>query len=217
MSLNKIIKDDVAKMKLYFPKLQLQNSDGRPPSFAGHLDICDAKGDWHGSFDVILISPGTYPYGVPCLFETGGLIERIADRHINGDGSCCVGIDHKLLYLASRGLTMNAYMQEFGYPYFANQLYFKQTGHYAAGEYSHGFAGVLQFYRESLDITNAAHAAALLVGLLEGNLPLRNELCFCGSNKKYKCCHLKAVEYLEAIDRIRLLKDLSGFDQLGKK
>jgi len=212
MGLAQTIKDDIALMKERFPKLTLINDDGKAPSFSGILDVCDETGNWYDSFSVRLDTPVKYPYGVPRIYETGRLIERIADRHVNGDGSCCVSIDHVLLYRASRGLTIYDFMQEFAYPYFANQLYFKAKGRYAASEYAHGFAGVVQFYKETLHIMDAATAKILLSSILNRTLPLRNDLCFCGSNRKFKQCHMKAAEYLQTIGRTRLENDLSGFE-----
>lgn len=217
MSLTQIIKDDIALMRERFPKLKLLNDDGKPPSFAGVLDVCDEQGNWYGSFNIRVNAVVNYPYGVPRMFETGGQIERIADRHVNGDGSNCVAIDHVLLYRAARGLTMSAYMQEYAWPYFANQLYFKEKGVYAAGEYAHGFAGVVQFYKESMNIRDPACATILLLSILNRKLPRRNDPCFCGSAKKYKHCHLKAAEYLQSAGIARLNADLAGFEYLMSK
>lgn len=216
MNLARIIREDVGRIKERFPKLVLLNYDGKPPLFEGILDVCDESGEWYGSFDIRLIASGKYPYGIPRMFETGGLIERIPDRHVNNDGSSCVAIEHVLLYRAVSGLSMNAYLQEFAWPYFANQLYFKENGHYAAGEYAHGFAGVQQFYRESLNIADPVTAVKLIAGILSRRLPLRNEQCFCGSLKKYKNCHLSTVNYLQSIGDSRLTGDLAGFNHLIK-
>lgn len=211
MSLAKTIKDDIVMVKEHFPKLKLLNSDGKPPSFSGILDICDETGYWYGSFDIHIHASSRYPHGVPRMFETGGVIQRIADRHINDDGSCCVGIDHVLLHRAAKGFTTHAYLLEFAWPYFANQLYFKENGYYAEGEYHHGFAGVIQFYRQSLNIADPAHAVILLSGILDRNLPVRNDQCFCGSKRKFKYCHMSAAEYLAKIDYSRLKQDLHSF------
>ncbi|HEY4325130.1 MAG TPA: SEC-C domain-containing protein [Mucilaginibacter sp.] len=208
------IKDDIALMRERFPKLTLLNDDGKPPSFAGVLDVCDEAGSWYDSFSVRLNAPAKYPYGIPHIFETGGLIERIADRHVNGDGSCCVAIEHTLLYRAARGLKLYDFMQDFAYPYFANQLYFKAKGRYAASEYAHGFAGVVQFYRETLHTEDPAKAKLLLSAILSNALPARNAPCACGSGKKYKHCHMEAALYLASVGRSRMLHDLAGFESL---
>ncbi|WP_285011107.1 SEC-C domain-containing protein [Pedobacter faecalis] len=211
MNLARTIKEDIGRMKERFPKLILLNYDGKPPSFEGILDVCDERGEWYGSFDVRLIASDKYPHGIPRMFETGGLIERIPDRHVNSDGSSCVAMEHVLLYRAVRGLSMNAYLQEFAWPYFANQLYFKQNGYYTPGEYAHGFKGVEQFYNESLGTADPVVAIKLIIDILNQRLPSRNDQCVCGSLKKYKNCHMKAVNYLQAVGNDRLMDDLAGF------
>jgi len=211
VNIKKLIRQDIAQMKEFFPKLLLMNNDGKAPSFRGELDICDMAGEYWDTFKMKIAAPVNYPYGVPLLQELDGKIDRIADRHISPNGFCCVAIDHILLNHAAKCLSIMEYVRQYAYPYFANQLYFKQEGHYAAKEYKHAFDGVKQFYHESLNIRDTKSAMDILTGIIINKLPSRNQVCLCGSNKKFKDCHLKTVEFLNRLGKKQLEEDLSNF------
>lgn len=211
MNQKKVATADIARMSDFFPKLTLISREGSPLCFAGEIDICDSTGVYWDTFKVILKAPANYPHGVPIVQETGLRIERIADRHISPNGFCCVAIDHVLLHHAAKGLTVTEFVQRYVYPYLANHLYFEKEGYYADQEYLHGFDGIQQFYRETMNAPNAAAAIKLLESVLLKKLPSRNNSCLCGSTKKFKHCHMDMTEYLSKIGGSKLIADLEAF------
>lgn len=206
---------DIAQMSDLFPKLVLTSPAGHPLSFTGEIDICDSAEVYWDTFKIRVEAPANYPYGIPLVREMGSRIERIPDRHISADGFCCVAIDHVLLHHAAKRLTVTVFVQQYVYPYLANQLYFESKRCYAGQEYLHAFDGVEQFYRETMNSPDADTAIKLLECVLLRKLPSRNNPCFCGSSKKFKYCHLMASEYLSRISHRRLQEDLDSFQNKG--
>ena len=130
--------------------------------------------------------------GWPKVYEIGGRYEKIAircnskviDLHIFSDGSCCLGIRTS----PERSLTIERFICELVIPFLYRLAYVDQHGLLASrnelwGEYSHGKEGLWQHDDVILDI--AARA------------PGRNELCPCGSGRKFKRCHLDEVKALK--------------------
>ncbi|MDB5129815.1 SEC-C metal-binding domain-containing protein [Mucilaginibacter sp.] len=215
MNPKKAATTDIARMSDFFPKLTLTSREGTPLCYAGEIDICDSTGVYWDTFKISLKAPANYPHGVPVVQETESRIERIPDRHISPNGFCCVAIDHVLLHHAAKGLTLTEFVQRYLYPYLANHLYFEREGHYADQEYLHGFEGVQQFYRETMNAPDAETAIKLLEGVLLRKQPSRNSPCFCGSSKKFKYCHMAASEYLSKIGHGKLKEDLHSFKNKG--
>jgi len=202
---------DIALIGQFFPKLLLTSKEGELLCFSGEIDICDSIGVYWDTFEIIIRAPNNYPYGVPTMQETGMKIERIADRHISSNGYCCVAIDHVLLYQASKQLMIIDFIKKYVHPYLANHLYFEAKGHYSNEEYLHGFSGIRQFYRETLQAESSDKAITLLESVLNRKIPGRNAKCICGSSIKFKKCHLIAVQFLQKIGRKQVEQDYLQF------
>lgn len=208
-----IIQRDFELAQAMFPKLK-GHWDHECSSWIikGELDVFDDNGVYWDSFKIALVVPEGYPYCVPVVMELSNKIPRQIDWHINQEGVCCVGMDHRLLWQAKRGIDLAGFIQNEIYPYFVNQLYKLATGRYASGEYEHDFAGVRQFYTEDLELIDTNLVISILKGILRNEIPGRNAPCFC-KNQKFKRCvaHYQSVNFLASIERDRLKKDLQGF------
>ena len=130
--------------------------------------------------------------GWPRVYEVGGGHQAISkkhnvdaiDLHIYPDGSCCLGIR----FSPERFLTLERFIDELVIPFLYRLSYVDKNGLPAArkdlwGEYPHGDDGIRQYMIEMLDM------ASRDLG--------RNELCPCGSGRKFKRCHLDDVEALK--------------------
>lgn len=113
-------------------------------------------------------------FGFPSIFETGGKIESLAHKldkkliefHINADGSCCLDFFLNI----SQKLTLGEFILNKVYPFFVWQAYYAKFEVVPSiGEYSHGKEAMLEFIKD--------------IKKLE-----RNDLCICGSRKKFKNC-----------------------------
>ena len=131
--------------------------------------------------------------GWPKVYEVGGRYRRIAkkcevpiiDLHIYPHNSaCCLGIkyrDNKQLYIKE-------FLHELVIPFFYRLSYTDKFGIDRArkdlwGEYLHGDIGQIEHFLEIMNIVRQS--------------PGRNDPCPCGSDKKYKRCHLSQVESLK--------------------
>ncbi|MDJ1498797.1 SEC-C metal-binding domain-containing protein [Cytophagaceae bacterium DM2B3-1] len=210
-----ILRKDLDLVKELFPKLTFKSSKKYKAWYLiGDLDICDAKGVYWNTFNIKIVIPQTYPYCVPVVIEKSSLIPREDDRHISEQGVCCLDVDHKLLVMAKRGIRLLDFIKQKVYPYFANQLYFEAEGHYAAGEFSHGFAGIKDFYLKDLKLSEIETIISFIEMVLNNTIPGRNDLCPCNSGEKLKNCHLDAVDLLRSIRREQLTQDLQCFNSL---
>lgn len=212
MKNEKLFKKDFQRMQEKFPKFPAYYLDkkGKYWFIDGVLDICDKEGDYWGCFDIKLIVPVSYPRCIPIVLETSNKIERIQDRHVNEIGACCLDIDHCLLKMKNRGITLVSFFESKIYSFFANQLYFEREGKFAGEEYDHHFDGIKQFYKEDLKISTIEEAVNILEFILSNKKLGRNDVCFC-SERKFKDCHLRDVEFLQSLGKDRLKMDLEGF------
>ena len=214
MTRGKIFENDFQEVQELFPKLKAKwNPENLSWYINGTLDICDTKGEYWCSFDLAIFVPKSYPYCLPIVKEVSKHIKRGDEWHINHDGICCLDIDHKMLFLAIRGINILDFIRDYVYPYFANQYYKVKTEEYAGGEYQHHFEGIQQFYSEDLNIHDPVTATLILDAILNGTIPGRNEKCIC-QKTKFKKCHLNAVEYLGRIPHERLNLDLEEFRKI---
>lgn len=202
---------DFQKVFQYFPKLSC-SEEKTGWRINGDMDICDFKGNYWNTFNIEIWVPGTYPRCKPQVWERSNILKREMNWHITEDGECCIDIEHRLEMYRTRGMDILDFIKNKVYPFFVNQVYKEGKGQYASGEYEHDFDGVVQFYKEDLNIHNPELAVKILQKLIENDLPQRNEICICGG-KKYKECHYRSVEFLKLIPQERLLRDIEGFNR----
>lgn len=181
----------------------------------GHLDVCDLNGNYYDTFKIkIYIDRDSYPYCVPIVQEITELIERIDDNHISEEGICCLDIEHILEKDSRKGINILTFYRDKIYPFFANYLFKENTGNYANGEYAHFFDGVIQYYKEELEIDDFSSITKIIYAVASNSIPNRNELCLCGSNLKIKHCHWKKIKLLKSLSKSRLISDLINFEKL---
>lgn len=150
-----------------------------------------------GCFEIEIDLVNLDENGWPKVYEVGGKLNQIAqkwnveikDLHINSDDcTCCLSLQ----YAEKRNFRIDQFFLELVIPFFYMLSYTEKFGIDASrkdlwGEYSHGKKGRDEYEMEMLNL--AKHQ------------PGRNNLCPCGSGKKYKKCHMDEVE---AVKRISL-------------
>lgn len=149
---------------------------------SGLLEI-DKFGDYEVEIDI----PKNYPKVHPVIKETGGDIPKINDRHINGDGTCCIAIKYRISEYLKEDPSIINFIEKYVKPYFANQLYFTSTGRWINGEYSHGIEGEAEYIAEECNIDIDLSKIFMLLSLK--SLVNWNKKCPCGSMKSMKKCH----------------------------
>ena len=133
---------------------------------------------------------------LPTVFETDGRIKKVAvsrrntlnDLHLNSDESCCLGI-----FPPSYCLSLYDFVIKAVYPYFVWQAYFEKYKTIPpCGECPHDWQKALAT-RINEEENERNFFLAQQTEKPSGNN--RNELCPCGSGKKYKkCCFQKDKE-----------------------
>ena len=150
------------------------------------------------SFSIRIETDAIDHNGWPTVCEVGGRHALIADRenievidlHFYPSGACCLALQ----LFTSRRMTLVEFMDELVVPFFYRLSYtdsygLKSARQYLWGEYSHGDQG-LREYLSDIDRI-AKHGLG------------RNELCVCGSGRKYKRCHLGEVDRFKQVRSAR--------------
>ncbi|MDA9774629.1 hypothetical protein N9B82_06690, partial [Saprospiraceae bacterium] len=81
-----------------------------------------------------------------------------------------------------------------------------ELDHFPQGEYSHGGEGVLESYKEyfkhDIDLEVLGFVRSVL------GRSYRNKLCYCGSGKPIKFCHVERFKNLHHMSRYQLKEDI---------
>lgn len=196
--------NDIKDVLKIFPKLAYEEE-----VLVGEIDIYDKNDKYYSSFLIKISIPVQYPFEFPILYECGNHIPHIEDRHIYNDGSCCVCVTQEEDIRKKSGITVKEFIFEYVIPFFANQIYFEANNHsWANGDYIHGYDGFVQYYKE-LFHTQDINIIVLGFRYFFNKSLKPYERCFCGSNLKYKKCHLKAHNHMARISQKRLKDDFN--------
>lgn len=203
----KISNDEIQWLKVHFPNLQY---DEKSQKIVGELDFCAAYDDKSQEviignladetdflirdvFEVEICLGDLDMNGWPKVYEVDKRYCEIAqkcnvdiiDLHINPkDNSCCLGIKSP----DNRTFRIETFFYERVIPFFYRLSYVEKFGINASRndrweEYSHGDEGIKEYFAEMINYAKSSFG--------------RNDLCPCGSGKKYKRCHFNDVEPLK--------------------
>lgn len=192
-----------------FSNLSIKEKNGRK-ILRGVLDIENDISEVVGSFLIEIHYNQGFPKRFPLLFEVGDLIPKDPDWHKYTNESCCITVEADEILKCKLGISVTEYIENFAIPFLANFLFRKANGYYKNGEYSHGKSGTNEFYSKLLKTDNKEiwrRFYQLAFGKVKFDND-RNKKCFCGSNLKFKKCHLIIFETLEAIGEVQVAKDI---------
>lgn len=197
-----------------FPKLNyFWNIKYKTWVITGELDICDTRGVYWNTFNIVIGVPQSYPYCVPILIEKSKLIPRDINWHISPEGICCLDVTHNLIAMSKMGINICSFITEKIYTYFANQLYKLTENKYAGKEYAHHLDGVIQYYIEEHNLQDKNAIVSLLKRIITKSSIGRNDSCPCGSGKKIKNCHQNSIDTMKMFGNSRLLADLQNIQE----
>ncbi|WP_274475382.1 hypothetical protein [Mangrovimonas aestuarii] len=167
----------------------------------------------------VFIELDPYPSFFPTVYETDGRIPHKMDRHIYPDsGSCCFTTRAKSQVLLKTVIkTLLQFIDEIAVRYFENNSYYEINKKYFSDEYSHGGNGIIEAYKDILDIDNTINTARAIV-LAHKNSKLNvHQNCYCGSGRRLRKCsnrkHLTNLRKLYLIDKEVLRSDLEAFNE----
>lgn len=207
------LRDEISKLLKKYPTLSRNQEKN---CIEGYIEIENSKSGKLGEYKINLLIPKNFPKTYPKLYEVGGKILKTPERHINYDGSCCVGVEIIMKKKYPNGLSLVEYFENEIIPFFYNQIYYDYYGEWANGDYAHYNLGILEAYYDLLKIEDKKIVITCLEKLTSEKSKMnRNEKCFCGSNLKIKKCHLKEYEELKAIrDKKIFFRDLEIIKKL---
>lgn len=192
-----------------FPNLKITELDGAN-ALKGILDIRNDQNEIIGSFSVEIRYRMEFPYRFPLLYEVGGDIPNIADRHKYHDGICCITVPPDEILKCKNEISVLTFIEEYAIPYFANQVYYLQNEKYLNGEYSHGKDGYIEFYTKFFKTADVSKWRENVERVNSGTIIKmdRNKPCFCGSGQKYKNCHDKIYYDISRLGTSEILKQI---------
>lgn len=138
-----------------------------------------------------VVFPWDYPGSEPIAFDAASRFPVSADRHIIKDGQFCLWLPPCSQWDKNDPSRLRRFLHDVTV-FLERQMTFDATGTWPGGQYEHGAHGYEEFMLALLDGDTASLAALFPVISGEAH-PGRNELCHCGSQKKYKYCHSDAI------------------------
>jgi hypothetical protein len=147
----------------------------------------------------------------PIFREVGGRIPRHEDRHVQTDGSACVGVPEEWLLRPKQDRTLIRYLQEPVRHFLIWQALVEKGEPSPWNGRSHGLQGLEESYSEMLGIGDShaipRYLELLILKKVKGHLD-----CPCGSGKHLRDCHRQQV--LDLRDRIPRTVAKSALDRL---
>lgn len=133
---------------------------------------------------------GDYPASEPLAFETAHQFAWDQDRHIiPATGRCCLWLDPLSKWDPNDPDGLHAFLDQLAL-FFERQFIFEAKGSWPGPSWDHGVFGYWDFIVEQIGGVEAANR------FLSGLSLARNDKCPCGSERRYKRCHLPKFETL---------------------
>ena len=145
-------------------------------------------------FEIEIVIPETYPEDLPRVREIGGKMDANYD-HVYESGTLClaVPIEERRVFLEQPSLL--GFVNKLVIPYFYGYCHWKTYDVHPFDESEHGPQGIVRHYMDVLGLSDGLSVLAVIAFLYEhgyrGHHP-----CPCGSGKKVRKCHGKALRYL---------------------
>ncbi|WP_288954512.1 hypothetical protein [uncultured Polaribacter sp.] len=166
----------------------------------------------------VLIDLNSYPRIFPTVYETGGRIPVKMDRHVYPDsGSCCFTTRAKSQVLLKTVVkSLLDFIDEILIRYLENNSYYELNNHYYSEEYSHGKLGIIEAYKDILQIDDPIKVAKTLIKAVKSKKMVIHQNCYCDSGRRLRKClkgkHLSNLRKLYMVDKDILKQDLNSFN-----
>jgi hypothetical protein len=207
------IKSQINEVLNYYQSLKYDSDSN---SIYGELTVCI-----NDTYEICLVI-GVFPLHFPSVFETGERIPPTVDRHIYSNSkACCFSTSaNAQILLKTKIKTLLDFIKEIVIPYFINNTFYEINGFYADSTYSHGVDGIIEGYKDILQLpkdTNDYLIAQILIRRFKGeNLNIRDK-CYCGSGTVLKKCqngkHDIAYRRFKLIEKELLINDYNKIMQ----
>jgi hypothetical protein len=136
-----------------------------------------------------------YPKSLPSVREIGGRIPWAAERHINCDGTACVLLPDERWKAWPVGATLLDFLNGPVRNFFLGQSLVERGDPWPFGQWSHGAAGIREYYGELLNTRDTQvicqYLECVSAKKAKGHWP-----CPCGNGKRLRECHGATVQAL---------------------
>lgn len=140
-------------------------------------------------FRIKVVLPGNYPDDLPTVFEIGGRLKKIADRHFNTrDESACLFLTDERWKHWPKGAPLSDFLSGPVNQFFLSQIWFDLHGTWIFGERAHAEEGIRQYYQEELGFSEPKKLKIAL-SYLTNKLIKGHWACPCGSGNVLRKCH----------------------------
>lgn len=148
------------------------------------------------SYSINIVVPHNFPHEIPKLYEVGGKIPLISDRHFENDGSACLCLrDEVFLYWDEEKSTIIDFIKFFVEPFFHWQIEYEASGGQNKDDaHAHGLMGAINFYKKILG-TDDIKVVYKFIEYLTKKKIKKHWPCFCGSGQQIRYCHFDLMKY----------------------
>lgn len=164
-------------------------------------------------YSIRIVVPQKFPNELPEVSEVGNRIPRLADFHVNGDGTLCLGSALSLMLLLQEQPTLTAFVTRCVVPYlYAMSLKLDHGVDFVFGELEHGTKGLVDDYRTLFGLKEGAQLPLALKCLLLKKRIANKRPCPCGCGKRLGKCRFNAKirHFRQVFPKAWLRKHLSA-------
>lgn len=180
-------------IQVRYPSLFLSIEDSRV-TLTGMLFLRDVDGYEIDNYRVKIVCLENYPKVEPIVYELGGRIPKIADRHFYpAETNACLFLSDERYKYYNESTTIGDFIQQIVEPFFLSQSHYELTGKWLFGDRRHGVYGIIDFYQEVLNSNDLSEIMRFLYALA-GDKVKGHWNCFCGSKRKMRNCHFDLVK-----------------------
>ncbi len=182
------------EIRTNFPSLFVIVEEGKV-FIRGYLQLRDkTTGKFIDEYDIEIELAHNHPHDTPIVRERAGRIPKIADRHVNNDGSLCLFVYDARWKHYCWGMTLTEFIAQTVTPFFLGQSLYEQNREMPFGELPHGVDGILDFYYGELGVKDKVVVIKFLEYLSRSKIR-DNWICYCGSEKTLRSCHIQQLMF----------------------
>jgi hypothetical protein len=174
------------------PFMSLQPSAGGIIVLEGDFSfsaVFDGQPQMEDRYALRIVIPQKFPAELPEVSEIGKRIPKLADFHVNADGSLCLGSALSLMVRLQENPTVMGFVSKCVVPYlYAMSLKLDHGIDFVFGELEHGTPGLVDDYRTLFGLQRKEQLFPALNCLLLKKRIANKRPCPCGCGKRLGKC-----------------------------
>jgi hypothetical protein len=179
--------------------------------FSGNFYLTNSNDELIEYFEIVILVDKTYPNTFPLVSLLEAKIEKTDDYHMDKSGLICFEHTYISNTLTAAGLRLYDFVNYYLPKYFSWALVKKYGDSEMLQEWGHKENGTRELYETLFATTEKEWISNFLENYIKAFDIRRNDLCYCGSEKKLKHCHYEAALFLKNTAQKDILKDICLF------